>query len=113
MRPTTPHPETLDTACTAGSTTAAEQNPGHRFATCCRLARSPEASRRPRREQQPSACPRCDDRLNGGFDPDCHRGWQGDDTIVTVGGGIDRIDCGHGRVIKDRADVAVRCERTG
>jgi hypothetical protein len=34
---------------------------------------------------------------------------------VTVDGGIDRIDCGRGRdrVIKDRADAAVRCERTG
>jgi hypothetical protein len=42
-------------------------------------------------------------------------GGSGDDTIVAVGGGIDSIDCGLGRegVIEDRADVAVRCERTG
>jgi len=42
-------------------------------------------------------------------------GGSADDTIVAVGGGIDRIDCGpgRGRVIKDRADAAVRCERTG
>jgi hypothetical protein len=34
---------------------------------------------------------------------------------VAVGGGIDRIDCspGRDRVIKDRADAPVRCERTG
>jgi hypothetical protein len=41
-------------------------------------------------------------------------GGRGGDTIVAVGGGIDRIECGPGRegVIKDRADAAVRCERT-
>ena len=41
-------------------------------------------------------------------------GGSGGDTIVAVGGGIDRIKCGPGRegVIKDRADVAVRCART-
>jgi len=34
---------------------------------------------------------------------------------VAVGGGIDRIDCGprRDRVIKARADVPVRSERTG
>jgi hypothetical protein len=56
--------------------------------------------------------PRCDDRLNGGFDPDVIVGGSGDDPIVAVGGGIDRIKCGPGRN-KDRADAAVRCERTG
>jgi len=47
------------------------------------------------KSSNPALVPRCDDRLNGG--------------------GIDRINCGPGRegVIKDRADVAVRCERTG
>lgn len=58
---------------------------------------------------------RCDDRLNDGFDPDVIVGGGGDDTIVAVGGGIDHIDCGPGpdRVVKDCADAAVRCERTG
>jgi len=39
-------------------------------------------------------------------------GGSGEDTIVAVGGGIDRINCGpgRGRVIKDRADAPVRCE---
>ncbi len=50
-----------------------------------------------------------------GFDPDVIVGGSADDPIVAVGGGIDRIKCGPGRegVIKDRADAAVRCERTG
>jgi hypothetical protein len=50
-----------------------------------------------------------------GFDPDVIVGGSADDTIVAVGGGIDRIKCGPGRnrVIKDRADAAVRLRANG
>nr|MBA3748414.1 hypothetical protein [Solirubrobacterales bacterium] len=54
------------------------------------------------------------DRLNGGFGDDSLSGGSGNDTIVALSGGRDTINCGPGddRVIKDRSDIAINCERT-
>ncbi|MDX6683791.1 MAG: hypothetical protein QOG94_3830, partial [Solirubrobacteraceae bacterium] len=55
------------------------------------------------------------DHLNGGFGEDSLSGGSGNDTITSLAGGRDTINCGAGndRVIKDRTDVAVNCERIG
>jgi Ca2+-binding RTX toxin-like protein len=55
------------------------------------------------------------DHLNGGFGDDSLSGGSGNDTIVALSGGRDTINCGPGndRVIKDRNDSAINCERTG
>jgi len=54
-------------------------------------------------------------RLNGGFGEDNLSSGSGNDTIIALSGGRDTINCGPGndRVIKDRSDIAVNCERTG
>jgi Ca2+-binding RTX toxin-like protein len=56
-----------------------------------------------------------DDRLNGGFGEDSLSGGSGNDKIVSLSGGRDTINCGPGndRVIKDRSDIAINCERVG
>jgi Ca2+-binding RTX toxin-like protein len=55
------------------------------------------------------------DHLNGGFGNDLLNGGGGNDVITAVGGGRDTIDCGPGndRVIADRTDSVVNCERKG
>jgi Ca2+-binding RTX toxin-like protein len=53
-----------------------------------------------------------DDHLNGGLDADRIYGDEGDDIVIAVGGGPDRIDCGPGtdKVYVDSADTATNCE---
>ena len=64
--PRRPFPRFPGTACTArGSGTAAEQEPGHRFASCCRLALWPEPSRRARARRAHKLDPAANARFQG------------------------------------------------
>ena len=55
------------------------------------------------------------DRLNGGFGEDSLSGGSGDDVLTSLGGGRDEVNCGPGndRVIADRSDTVINCERRG